>query len=86
MVRLRLKRTGRRHRPTYRLAAVDSRSPRDGMVIEELGVYEPANQNPDLRCKLKQERVEYWLKVGARPSDTARDLLKRLGYQVSGRK
>lgn len=86
MVRLRLKRTGRRHRPTYRLAAVDSRSPRDGMVIEELGVYEPANQDPDLRCKLKQERVEYWLKVGARPSDTARDLLKRLGYQVSGRK
>ncbi|HPD32037.1 MAG TPA: 30S ribosomal protein S16 [Phycisphaerae bacterium] len=86
MVRLRLKRTGRRHRPTYRLAAVDSRSPRDGMVIEELGVYEPANQNPDLRCKLKQERVEYWLKVGARPSDTARDLLKRLGYQVSVRK
>jgi len=56
------------------------------MVIEELGVYEPANQNPDLRCKLKQERVEYWLKVGARPSDTARDLLKRLGYQVSVRK
>lgn len=86
MVRLRLKRTGRRHRPTYRLAAVDSRSPRDGMVIEELGVYEPANQNPDLRCKLKQERVEYWLKVGARPSDTARDLLKRLGYQVNVRK
>lgn len=86
MVRLRLKRTGRRHRPTYRLAAVDSRLPRDGMVIEELGVYEPANQNPDLRCKLKQERVEYWLKVGARPSDTARDLLKRLGYQVSVRK
>lgn len=86
MVRLRLKRTGRRHRPTYRLAAVDSRLPRDGMVIEELGVYEPANQNPDLRCKLKQERVEYWLKVGARPSDTARDLLKRLGYQVNVRK
>ncbi|MDM8007227.1 MAG: 30S ribosomal protein S16 [Phycisphaerae bacterium] len=86
MVRLRLKRTGRRHRPTYRLAAVDNRSPRDGTVIEELGFYEPANRNPEMRSNLKRERVEYWLKVGAQPSDTARDLLKRLGYQVSGRK
>jgi len=56
------------------------------MVIEELGLYDPDNQNPDMRLNLKQERVEYWLKVGAQPSDTARDLLKRLGYQVSGRK
>lgn len=86
MVRLRMKRTGRRNRPSYRLTAVDSRSTRDGEVIEELGYYDPANKNPDLQANLKRERVEYWLKVGAQPSDTARDLLRRLGFAVSGRK
>lgn len=86
MVRLRLKRTGRRNRSAFRLTAVDERASRDGEVIEELGLYDPANKNPDMQTKLNQERVEYWLKVGARPSDTARDLLKRLGYSVGGRK
>ena len=86
MVRLRLKRTGRRHRPAYRLTAVDTRCTRDGEVIEELGLYDPANKNPEMQSRLNQERVEYWLKVGAQPSDTARDLLKRLGYKVGGRK
>jgi small subunit ribosomal protein S16 len=86
MVRLRMKRTGRTHRASYRLTAVDVRSSRDGEVLEELGLYDPASKNPEARVNLKQERVEYWLKVGAQPSDTARDLLKRLGYKVSGRK
>ena len=86
MVRLRMKRTGRKHRPSYRLTAVDGRSSRDGEVLEELGYYDPASKNPEAQVNLKQERVEYWLKVGAQPSDTARDLLKRLGYKVSGRK
>ena len=86
MVRLRMKRTGRKHRPSYRLTAVDVRSSRDGEVLEELGLYDPASKNPDAKVSLKQERVEYWLKVGAQPSDTARDLLKKLGYKVSGRK
>jgi len=86
MVRIRLKATGRRHRPSYRLAAVDVRATRDGRVLEELGLYDPAHQNPNLRCDLKRERIEYWLSVGARPSDTARDLLKKNGIAVSGRK
>ncbi len=86
MVRLRMKRTGRKHRASYRLTAVDVRSSRDGEVIEELGHYDPASKNPEAQVSLKKERVEYWLKVGAQPSDTARDLLKRLGYTVSGRK
>ena len=86
MVRLRMKRTGRKHRPSYRLTAVDGRASRDGEVLEELGLYDPAGKNPEARVNLKQERVEYWLKVGAQPSDTARDLLKKLGYKVSGRK
>ena len=86
MVRIRLKRMGHRHRPSYRLAAVDGRATRDGRVLEELGFYDPAHQNPNLQCDLKKERIEYWLSVGAQPSDTARDLLKKNGIAVSGRK
>ncbi len=84
MVMIRLKRTGRRHRPSYRLAAVDGRSSRDGRVLEELGLYDPAHRNPDLQSDLKTERIKYWLSVGAQPSDTARDLLKKAGIAVRG--
>lgn len=79
MVRIRLKRTGRRHRPSYRLTAVDNRSSRDGRVLEELGHYDPAHQDPDMQCNLNKERIAYWLSVGAQPSDTARDLLAKVG-------
>lgn len=86
MVRIRLKRTGRIHRPSYRLTAVDSRASRDGKVIEELGFYDPAHQNPDLQINIKKERIEYWLSVGAQPSDTVRDLLVKGGIAVGGQK
>ena len=86
MVRIRLKRMGRRHRPSYRLTAVDGRLARDGRVIEELGLYDPDNKNPDLQLRLKNDRIEHWLSVGAQPSDTARDLLKKAGIKVAGRK
>jgi small subunit ribosomal protein S16 len=78
-VRIRLKRTGRRHRPAYRVTAVDSRRPRDSRVIEELGVYDPCNKDEEKQVSLKRERIEYWLSVGAQPSDTVRGLLKRQG-------
>ena len=78
-VRIRLKRLGRRHRPSYRIAAVDSRKARDSRVIEELGLYDPVNANEELRLVLKRERIEYWLSVGAQPSDTVRQLLKKEG-------
>ena len=78
-VKLRLKRFGRRHRAFYRLNAMDSRSPRDGKVIEELGWYDPQAQEPEKQASLKDERVKHWLSVGAQPSDTVRDLLKRRG-------
>ncbi len=79
MVRIRLKRTGRRHRPSYRVTAVDRRATRDGRVIEELGFYDPANKNEALRSGLNKERIEYWLGKGAQPSDTVRQLFKQLG-------
>lgn len=78
-VRIRLKRVGRRHRPSYRLAAVGSRRPRDSKVLEELGFYDPTNANEERQVVLKRERIEYWLSVGAQPSDTVRSLLKKQG-------
>ena len=78
MVVLRLKRMGRRHRPFYRLSAMDRRSPRNGRVIEELGWFDPLAKD-DEQMKFKIERVDYWLSVGAQPSQTVVSLLKRLG-------
>lgn len=76
MVVLRLKRMGRRHRPFYRLNAIDQRSPRDGRVIEELGWYDPIAAE-DKQLNLKSDRIDYWLGVGAQPSDTVKGLLRR---------
>ncbi len=78
-VRLRLKRIGRRHRASYRLAAVDVRRPRDGKVLEELGTYDPMAVNREQEVVLKRDRIEYWLSVGAQPSDTVRQILEREG-------
>lgn len=76
-VRLRLKRMGRRHQSFFRLSAMDSRSPRDGRVIEELGWYDPNAKEQDRQTSLNRERIEYWLRVGAQPSETVRDMLKK---------
>lgn len=78
-VKLRLKRFGRLHRSFYRLSAMDTRSPRDGKVIEELGWYDPQAKDPDKRLSLKRERIEYWLGTGAQPTATVANLLKRHG-------
>ncbi len=78
-VRIRLKRVGRRHRPSYRVTAVDRRRARDSNVIEELGVYDPINPNEEKQVVLKHERIKYWLSVGAQPSDTVRRLLQKHG-------
>ena len=78
MVVLRLKRMGRRHRPFYRINAMDRRSPRDGRVIEALGWYDPIAPD-DRQLSVKIDRVDYWLSVGAQPSRTVASLLKRVG-------
>ena len=78
MVVLRLKRFGRRHRPFYRLCAMDQRSPVNGKAIEELGWYDPLAAD-DAQAKLKIERIDYWLSVGAQPSRTVASLLKKAG-------
>jgi small subunit ribosomal protein S16 len=74
-----LKKFGRRHQPAYRLAVMDSRRPRDGKVLEEVGLYQPDNKDEARRVLLVKERIEYWLGVGAQPSDTVRRLLDKQG-------
>jgi small subunit ribosomal protein S16 len=68
-VRIRMKQMGRTHRHYYRIVAIDGRQPRDGKVIEELGVYDPHVADKEARVKLKPSRIKYWKSVGAKPSD-----------------
>ncbi|MCC5830302.1 MAG: 30S ribosomal protein S16 [Phycisphaeraceae bacterium] len=79
VVRLRLKRMGRRNRPFYRVCAIDKRAPRDGRAIEELGFYDPIEAAPEKALQLNAERVNYWLSKGAQPSQTVRDLIRKAG-------
>ena len=76
---IRMKRMGRTHRPFYRICAADRRNPRDGRVIEELGTYDPSVSDTNARCTLNASRVDYWLGVGAQPSDKVRVLIKKFG-------
>ncbi len=78
-VKLKLKRMGRQHVPFYRLAAMDSRTRRDGRVLEELGFYDPENRDTARQIKLNADRIQHWLSVGAQPTETVRNLLKRQG-------
>ena len=82
MVRLRLKRLGRRNRPYYRITAMDRRSQRDGRTIEDLGWYDPLAKDDKKLCHFNRERVEYWLSVGAQPSETVASLLRKGGVEV----
>lgn len=75
-VRIRLQRHGAKKRPFYRVVATDKRAPRDGRFIELLGTYDPLQDPPAIR--LKKDRVDHWLSVGAQPSDTARWLIGQL--------
>ena len=80
MVKIRLKRMGKRHYPVYKIVAADSRYPRDGRFIEALGTYNP-NIDP-MEVTIKEPRVMYWLKVGAQPTETVRNLLKNEGVMM----
>ena len=79
---IRMKRTGRRNRPCYRISVADSRSPRDGRVLETIGLYDPIAVNVDQKIRLKVERAQHWLSNGATPSETVRSIFKREGVYV----
>ena len=77
MVKIRLRRMGAKKAPFYRVVGADSRYPRDGRFIEEIGTYDP-RQNP-AAVNIDVERAQAWIRTGAQPTDTVRDLLKKAG-------
>jgi len=77
MVRIRLRRIGRKKAPVYRIVVADSKSPRDGKFIEIIGQYAPRSSEGGLN--VNEARANYWMDVGAQPSDTVRSLLRRAG-------
>ncbi len=77
MVRLRMQRLGRHNHPFYRIAAVDSRTRRDGPVLEDLGWYDPCSKDLAKQVLINEERVKYWLSKGAQASDTLNDMLAK---------
>lgn len=76
MVRIRLKRIGSKNHPAFRVVVTDNRSPRDGRFVEELGTYLPLQTG--LNVNLNIERADYWIGVGAQPSDTVASLIKQV--------
>lgn len=76
-VKIRMQRGGAKHNPHYRVVVTDVRTPRDGRFVEKVGIYDPRNKHADKQVKLELERIDYWLSVGAQPSDTVRSLIKR---------
>ncbi|MEO0512454.1 MAG: 30S ribosomal protein S16 [Planctomycetota bacterium] len=79
MVKLRFQRLGRAHRPFYRLVAVDARFKRNGRFIEQLGYMNPMASKGEKDLELKEDRIKYWVGVGAQPTDTVADLLSPRG-------
>jgi small subunit ribosomal protein S16 len=74
-VKIRLKRVGAKNTPVFRIVVADSRSPRDGKFIEELGTYHPLNKGDNFTLKL--DRASYWVSKGAQPSDTVASFIKK---------
>jgi len=78
-VRIRLKRMGRRNRAFFRICAFDAREERDGRSIEQLGTYDPMEKEEEKKVVLKKDRIEYWISVGAKPTETVASILKKNG-------
>ena len=78
-VSIRMKKIGRSHQNFFRICAMDKRAPRHGRPLEELGTYDPHVKDTDARALLKPERIDYWLSVGAQPSERVAVLIKKYG-------
>ena len=85
-VMIRLKRCGRRHRPFYRVEAIEKRNARQGKSLEIVGTYDPFVDNPASRVKLKVDRVQHWLDQGARPSETVTSFLRKVDVKYAAKK
>lgn len=80
-VKIRLKRFGTKKRPYFRVVVIDSRSPRDGRTLEEVGFYHPIEVE-DKQIKVNEDRVREWIEKGAQPTDTVRKLLNRINFHL----
>lgn len=80
MVKIRLKKFGAAKKPCYRIVVMDSRKPRDGETIEEIGIYQPI-ANDDAQVSFDEERAKYWIGVGAQPSATVLKLFNKKGFR-----
>lgn len=78
-VKIRMTRMGRRHRPFFRINAVESKTPRDGRILEKLGHFDPIERNPEKQLVIDLERVKFWMGQGAVPSDTVAEILVKQG-------
>lgn len=83
MVKIRLKKMGTKARPDYRIVVQDSRKPRDGTTIEEIGQYHPIAAEGN-QSSIDAERAKYWISVGAQPTDTVKKILHANGLSVKG--
>ncbi len=81
-VKIRMMRLGRRHRPFFRINAVDSRTPRDGRILEKLGHYDPIEKDAAKQVVINLERVKHWLDLGAVPTDSVSEILLRHGVKT----
>ena len=78
---IRLKTVGTKKKIKHRIVVTDTRFPRNGRFLEEVGIWDPSKEPPVAR--VKQERVEHWIKNGAKPSDTVRSILKKAGLKLN---
>jgi small subunit ribosomal protein S16 len=76
---IRMRRTGRKNRPCFRINVTDSRFPRDGRMIETLGLYDPIRKDEAAQVTIDVERARHWLKIGAKPSETVASIFRRKG-------
>lgn len=83
MVKIRLKRFGAAKRPCYRIVVMDAREPRDGRCIEEIGIYQPIAQE-DKQIAIKEDRVKYWIGVGAQPTEIVAKIMNKKGLAKNG--
>lgn len=77
MVKIRLKRFGKKRQPSYRIVVMDSRSNRDGRAIDEIGFYHPLNADETTQIRLNMEKVNQWVGHGAQPTDTVHKLINK---------
>jgi len=77
-VKIRLRRVGKKKQPYYRIVVTDIRSPRDGRFIEAIGIYHPLSKNDNEKVKISKEKLEEWLKKGAKPTLSVQKLIKSI--------